>query len=253
MSAATQRPRSREPLRDPRLNGALYALAAAGTLAGNAYDLHLLTFLCKPVLLIVLSSWFYFSSRRYGDRLTLLVQAGLFFSLIGDVFLMLDHLDEFNFLIGLSAFLIAHICYAMAFFQNAVDMGGPQGLFVSVLIAVLLIAYAFFFSYDLVPYLDEALAIPVVAYTVAITLMGIGAGFRWRRTFPRSFWMVFAGALLFIASDSLLAHSRFVRPFAMDGTLVLLTYIVAQFLIAAGCLLHVLDPEEIRRRQALRT
>ncbi|MCB0784365.1 MAG: hypothetical protein KDB87_02890, partial [Flavobacteriales bacterium] len=74
-----------------------------------------------------------------------------------------------------------------------------------------------------------------------------------RRTFPRSFWMVFAGALLFIASDSLLAHSRFVRPFAMDGTLVLLTYIVAQFLIAAGCLLHVLDPEEIRRRQALRT
>ncbi|MCB0812103.1 MAG: lysoplasmalogenase, partial [Flavobacteriales bacterium] len=40
---------------------------------------------------------------------TLLVQAGLFFSLIGDVFLMLDHLDEFNFLIGLSAFLIAHI------------------------------------------------------------------------------------------------------------------------------------------------
>jgi hypothetical protein len=35
--------------------------------------------------------------------------------------------------------------------------------------------------------------------------------------------------------------------------MVMLTYGLAQVLIAGGCLTHVLDPEEIRRRAALTT
>ena len=64
--------------------------------------------------------------------------------------------------------------------------------------------------------------------------------------------MVFGGALLFIASDSLLAMNRFVRPIHLADLWVMLPYAGAQVLITAGCLEHVLDPEEIRRRQAIR-
>ncbi|MBL8009136.1 MAG: lysoplasmalogenase [Flavobacteriales bacterium] len=242
---------------DPRksllINGGLYLAALVGTLYAQARGLHLLEFICKPMLLLVLSSWFFFNSRRVGDRFTLLVQAGLFFSLVGDVALMFQHLDEFNFLIGLAAFLVAQICYAVAFLQNVVEVDGAEGMWISLLLMVLLLSYGFFFAYDLLPYLDEALVLPVVAYAIAISLMGVAAGFRFRRTFPRSFWMVFAGALLFIASDSLLARNRFARPVPMGDVLIMVTYAGAQFLIAAGCLVHVLAPEERRRRQALRT
>ncbi len=239
--------------KSPWINGALYLAALLGTLVAQLRDWHGLEFVCKPLMLVVLSSWFYFSSRRVGDRFTLLVQAGLFFSLLGDVALMLQHLDEFNFLIGLAAFMVAQICYAVAFLQNVLEVGGAEGVWVSLLITVLLLSYGFFFAFDLVPYLDEVLVLPVLAYAIAITLMGVAAGFRFRRTFPRSFWMVFVGALLFIASDSLLARDRFARPVPMGDVLIMVTYAGAQFLIAAGCLVHVLDPEELRRRQALRT
>ena len=242
-----------DPRRNPLLNGVAYGLALLGTLVGMVQGWQGLVYFCKPLLMIVLSLWFFYSSRRVGDRFTLLVQAGLFFSLLGDVALMFQHLDEFNFLIGLAAFMMAQICYAMAFAQNAIDVGEANGLLVSLILTVLVAAYGFFFAYDLLPYLDDGLLLPVVAYAIAITIMGCAAAFRFRRTFPRSFWMVFVGAVLFIASDSLLARNRFVHPFEWADVLVMLSYGVAPYLVVAGCLVHVLAPDELRRRQALRT
>ncbi|MBK8341302.1 MAG: hypothetical protein IPK99_15555 [Flavobacteriales bacterium] len=156
-----------DPRRNPLISGVVYALALVGTSVGLAQGWQGLVYLCKPLLMIVLSLWFFYSSRRVGDRFTLLVQAGLFFSLLGDVALMFQHLDEFNFLIGLAAFMMAQICYAMAFAQNAIDEGEAKGLLVSLVLAVLVVAYGFFFAYDLLPYLDEGLLLPVAAYAIA--------------------------------------------------------------------------------------
>ena len=203
-------------------------------------------------MMVILSSWFFFNSRRVGDRFTLLVQAGLFFSLIGDVALMFQHLDEFNFLIGLGAFLIAQLCYTLAFAQNIADAPGGQGLLISSSLTVLLIVYGSIFGSMVLESADEAVLVPVGIYAVAITLMGIAAALRFGRTYLPSFILVFVGALFFIASDSILATARFMRPVTHASWSVLLTYAIAQYLIARGCLRHVLDPEEIRRRAALR-
>ena len=91
----------------------------------------------------------------------------------------------------------------------------------------------------------------MISYIVIISAMAILAGFRWMRTFPRSFWMVMIGAILFMASDSLLAANRFIRPLEWSPVVIILTYAAAQFLIAAGALEHVLDPDSIRRKQAM--
>jgi uncharacterized membrane protein YhhN len=93
--------------------------------------------------------------------------------------------------------------------------------------------------------------LPVLVYAGTITVMGITAAFRFRRTYPLSFWLVFIGALLFITSDLLLATNRFVRPLPSANTLIMLTYALAQAGIAVGALVHVLDPEMIRRRKEL--
>lgn len=235
----------------PLINGALYALATVGTIMAASKGMHGLEYVCKPLMLIVLSSWFFFNSRRVGDRFTLLVQAGLFFSLVGDVALMFQHLDEFNFILGLAAFLIAQLCYILAFIQNIATVGGPQGVLVASILAVPILLFGFLFGLDIKPRLESALLIPVLVYAATITLMGITAAFRYRRTYPVSFWLVFIGALLFIASDCLLATNRFVRPLASANTLIMLTYALAQAGIAAGALVHVLDPEMIRRRKEL--
>ncbi len=237
--------------KDTIINGVAYSLATIGTCVAIATGSHTLEFICKPLLMIILSSWFFFNSRRYGDRFTVLVQVGLFFSLIGDVALMCQYKDEFNFLIGLGAFLIAQLCFVMAFMRNIIDVDGFDGWVLGGTLSVLVALYAILFSWQLLQHVDESMSTPVTWYVIAIALMGITAALRHGRTFPRSFWMVFSGALLFMASDSVLAINRFVKPMAWEPIAVIILYAAAQFLIAAGCLQHVHDPETILRKKTL--
>ena len=242
-----------DPKKSLVLNGLIYVLALIGTCVAQMKGLHTLEWVCKPLLMIVLSSWFFFNSRRVGDRFTLLVQAGLFFSLIGDIALMFTYVDDFNFLVGLAAFFLAQLCYAFAFAHNISEVGGMEGLLVPVLIAFGIGTYAFFFAWDLMPHLDDGLGVPVMAYVAAIALMGILAAFRFRRTYPRSFWLVLIGSLVFIGSDSLLAWDRFRFPLKEAQVWIIISYAIAQFMIAGGALAHVLDPDQLRRKEALTT
>jgi uncharacterized membrane protein YhhN len=235
------------------LNLSVFAAVTTGTMIGEATGSRMLVYACKPLMLLVLSSWFYFNTRRVGDRFTLLVQAGLFFSLIGDVALMFQHLDDFNFLIGLGAFLVAQLCYTIAFLQNVFDVGALRPPWLPLLISFMLAVYGYFFAERLLPMVDEGIRIPVAIYAAAITAMGMAAAFRWGRTYLRSFVLVLIGALFFITSDSLLAIDRFLEPLEAASWSVILTYAIAQVLIVLGAVAHVLDPEEIRRRAALTT
>lgn len=235
------------------VNLSAFAVVTMGTVTGEVMDLRLLVYVCKPLMMLVLSSWFFFNTRRVGDRFTLLVQAGLFFSLVGDIALMLQHLDEFNFLIGLGAFLIAQLCYMIAFIQNIIDVGPGRAPWTPLSIAFLLLVYGYLFADRLLPTVDEDVRVPVTIYAITITLMGMTAAFRWGRTYTRSFLLVLGGALFFIGSDSLLACNRFISPFASASWAVMITYAIAQAFIVSGTMAHVLDPEEARRRAALRT
>lgn len=235
------------------VNGLAYGLALLGTIAGGLGGNQWLVYICKPALMVILSSWFFFNSRRVGDRFTLLIQAALLFSLVGDVALMLQHLDRFNFLIGLGAFLLAHLCYTFAFGLNIAEAGPGGNLLAPIVLGLGIAAYGFFFAMDLMPYVDQVVALPVIVYICAIVLMGIMAAFRFGRTYLRSFMLVMIGAVLFGASDSILAVNRFMKPLPHAEWSIMLTYALGQFLIVAGALAHVLDPEEIRRKAALTT
>lgn len=235
------------------LVGSIYALAAIGTCTAGITGNHQLDYFCKPVLMVVLSIWFYLRSRAVGDRFTLLVQAGLFFSLVGDVALMFVHKDEFNFLIGLAAFLLAQLCYAVAFADNVFSVGALEGFLWPGIFTLVIVVYTVLFVWEILPHVDNGLTYPVIAYAIAIATMGIAAAFRYMRTYPRSFWTVFIGSMLFVASDSALAINRFRNPFELAPLVIMVTYAAAQFLIAWGCLAHVLDPDNLRRRAALTT
>lgn len=244
-----------DPRKNTLLNGVLYAGATMGAVLGEARGIHALEYACKPLMLLVLSSWFFFNSRRVGDRFTILIQAGLFFSLIGDLALLFQHVDEFNFLIGLAAFLVAHLCYALAFAFNVFDVGGTEGAWLSALLGAGLLVFGTSFVLDVLgsANVEGALMGPVMAFACASTLMGIFAAFRFRKTFDRSFWTVFAGAVLLVLSDALLTDRKFnLRSLEVGTPWIMVPYAAGQFLIAWGCLMHVLDPDAVRRREAMK-
>ncbi len=167
------------------------------------------------------------SASHLRSKLLILALA---FSAAGDLFLEIRHLGGFDqlrlFLLGLLAFLIAHVFYVALFVKNRLASGAARG---SVVIAVNLLACAAVTLAILWPGLAEMRG-PVLGYSAVLTAVAIAA------QFTRYSRRVAAGALLFFASDTMLAMDVFGHPFRGARALVWVTYFAAQFLITTGVL-----------------
>ncbi|MGF6418233.1 putative membrane protein YhhN [Stenotrophomonas sp. AN71] len=216
------KPRAREGL---ILLMAVLAITGA-FLHGDGRWLH---WLAKPTttLLIAAIAWRVHDPAQPFYRRAVL--AGMLLSCVGDIALMLP-MDAF--VPGLVAFLLAHLCYIAAF-RDGLRAG--RGLLAA---SVLLGAFAVLNVMGLWPHLPVPMRIPVLAYVVVLASMAVLALARaWARPpvaapEPCSARWAAAGALLFVASDSLLAWDRFAGGLPLASLLVLSTYYGAQYAIA---------------------
>lgn len=188
----------------------------------------------KPMIMLVLiGHYLSMTSIRNGT----LIRA-MFFCWTGDILLMGQERGELFFILGLVSFLLGHVLYIVAYRQLQWEDKSNE------LLPTQKLRYAFpvvlagtGLLVVLVPKLGP-LTIPVMVYSVVLMLMAMTAIFRYGRTYLDSFWFVTAGALLFMASDSILAINKFHTSFAFAGSLIMLTYILAQYLIVEGVLRH---------------
>lgn len=185
----------------------------------------------KPVLIPLLGFGVYFH-KKFPHRKTLL--AALLFSWIGDIILLFTDIAEIYFILGLVAFLISHI-FLCVLFNKQIKSGVKKNRVVfgigSLLIAVYLIGMVAF----LFPALGD-LKVPVVIYASVISIMLLFAfnGFLiWGKPANQ---FVFIGALIFVISDSILAINKFYTPIEKSSFFIMLTYLVAQYLIVIGIL-----------------
>lgn len=204
----------------------------------EALDISQAKIVVKPLICMILAGYLV-SNTRLGGNFNKLVFAGLFFSLIGDIALIFAGKGGTVFLLGLGAFLLAHISYAMAFFRDyKYNPAGSKTLGHVMVFVMAIFTIAFYFW--LRPYLNE-MKIPVMAYMVIISIMVITAAYRYGRVNDVSFQLIFAGAIFFIISDSLLAINMFVQPFLYSGIFIMATYMIAQYLITMGTLGRVVS------------
>ena len=189
-------------------------LHLAGQLAGQE-SLHLVT---KPLLMPGLLAWFLTATPT--SRLRTLVAVGLAWSWLGDIGLMPS--GEGWFLAGLGAFLIAQLTYAVAFlpFRGDSVLARPALAvpYLAVLVGLLVVLW---------DHLGD-LRWPVTVYALVIVGMAILATGVNR--------MVAVGAVLFVVSDALIALGSVagIVRLPAHGFWVMLTYLVAQALIAMG-------------------
>lgn len=190
----------------------------------------------KPLLMPSLGLY-YFLSVKWNST-TALVLAAIFFSFLGDSFLMYESKNELYFMLGLGSFLLAHIFYAIAYPKHREDRENDQLANVQIIrMAIPVLMAGTGLIVILYPALGE-LRVPVVIYALVLMFMVLQALFRYKKTSARSFVMVFAGAVLFMVSDSLLAVNKFLQPILWEGFLVMSTYITAQLLIVQGLIFH---------------
>lgn len=182
----------------------------------------------KPILLpfLILETY---SSENFKTKNLLLL--ALVFSWIGDIILMFADKGELYFIFGLVSFLIAHIIFILLFTKQEKENTSTNKLFWVGLIIVGI--YLFGMLSLLYPSLGD-LKIPVTVYAITIStmlLMAIKGYFNWSKP---SHLTVLLGALIFVSSDSILAINKFHSELPKSGFLIMITYIVAQFLITKG-------------------
>jgi len=161
-----------------------------------------------------------------------LVFAGLIFSLIGDVLLIYSGADVFLFLYGLVSFLLAHILYSSAFFRDFKNNPRESKYYGNLMLFIMGVYSLSYYSW-IRDYLNN-FRIPVLAYIFVISIMVILAAYRYRRVNLLSYRLICFGAVFFVISDSALAFKKFVEPYSFDVTFIMLTYMLAQYLITVG-------------------
>ena len=157
---------------------------------------------------------------------TLGLGLALALSCLGDIFLAL-RVDN-GFIYGLIAFLIAHLVYLFLFVRKWRRPLRPPTS--RLLVSVAVLAFSLIFSQWLAPGLGK-IALPVMTYICAITLMVVAA--LWANL--STHWVAI-GALLFMTSDSLLAADRFWQNIPGSGFLIWATYYLGQYGITIGYL-----------------
>jgi len=210
----------------PRSTLLLWLAGLSGLLAiaGNLFALPALVFAFKPATTLLIIAWAW---PRGADTPALRrwLRAGLVLSLAGDVFLMWPA----GFLPGLVSFLLAHLAYIVAFTRRTAFAARPSAFAMYGVVAALLL-------WQLWPGVPPPLRAPVLAYVVCLASMAAQAGASWlaarggaTEPFARSAAL---GGVLFMTSDTLLAFNKFSAPVPLAALWILLTYWVAQGLIA---------------------
>ncbi len=190
-----------------------------------------LIFISKPLIMPALALWFAAETRtnRYVSRAWI---SGLLFSTAGDILLMLKtEGGEIFFVLGLAAFLLAHLFYISAMWRI---LKGQKGfLRQQPLWALLPLAYLAILLWILWPGVPPGLQFPVAAYGLVITTMAMSV-LQLRTYIPASiFRIMMLGALLFVLSDSLLALDKFAGVPAIPLS-IMATYIFGQALLTLG-------------------
>ncbi len=193
------------------------------------FNIPLLIIISKPMVMPVLAMvvWSYGMQGRQRNY----ILAALFFSFLGDSFLLLDDKQPLFFIAGLISFLITHMLYIIYFLaikpiRKSLIKSHPY-------LPVLIILYGAGLVYFLYPSLGD-LKIPVIIYAAVICTMLLCSIHIYKRVSTTSGQQFIMGALLFVVSDSLLAIHKFYQPFAFGSLLIMLTYCGAQYFLVKG-------------------
>ena len=200
-----------------------------------------ITWFLKPFLLPFLIVAVYFHQRFSSKKILLIA---LILSWIGDIILLFADKGELYFIGGLIAFLLSHIFYILLFNkQLKIYLKKSRTIYWIGITSI--ITYLLVMMVVLMPYLGDLL-LPVFVYAMTISIMLLFAlkGFlNWQK--PANIY-IFIGAIIFVASDSVLAFDKFYAAIPYSSFFIMSTYLAAQYLIVIGILklnekkLHIL-------------
>lgn len=209
----------------PVFLGSVFLLLCAVHLTACRLKLNTLRGITKPFLMLTLAFWYL--DAAIEPRV--LIFAALILGMIGDIFLLFTE-NPYLMKGGMAAFGLGHICYIVSFIKD-IGHSDPVVLVCTIAGYGILAAILYHSFRKIMP---KAMIPPSAAYILLIFLMSASALLRFASEPSAGRFLAAAGSFLFILSDTLLTALLF-KPDTKQGNFsVMLTYILAQALIAAG-------------------
>lgn len=191
-----------------------YVALGCAYIVADAID-SALRFGIKPLLMPTLALWVFMSRRNVARSL----YVGLLFAMLGDTFLMLP--GGRWFIVGMISFLLMQFTYVWGFARLGAFSALARRRWIPLLYGIVWLVA----NVGLGPKLG-ALQIPVAVYSAALCLMAAAsAGVSLRAGL---------GGLTFAVSDALIGAGKAGLDFPGRSTAVMITYLVAQFLIVSA-------------------
>ncbi len=218
---------------------AAFALLSAIELTAEVLDHATLIYLTKPLLMPVLAIWLIRRTPGIRRFLRHTLVAGLLFSMLGDIWMMFSRgsYGPFFFLAGLGSFLITHLCYTGGWLSEVGWKNGflrRQPYWIAPFALFLLVFLGWLW-----PGIPSGMYTPVTAYAVVISAMSLSIVNVRGSVGSDVFENMLAGALLFMLSDCLIAVQKFSQPFPGARIIIMLTYLLGQWLLMRGAALHL--------------
>lgn len=172
----------------------------------------------KPLTtgLIVLIAFVIF--KKQASSYSAIIIAALFFSLVGDVFL----LNKKYFLQALSSFLLAHIAFTIGL--SSIN-GFNWNIIPLVVLGLTGGVFYYYLRNDLKKY-----SIPVLVYITVIVVMNWQAVSLAINKSQFIYLGIAIAAILFLFSDAVMAYNKFKKPFKFAEILILSTYWISIFI-----------------------
>lgn len=196
---------------------------------GLGFGISEIHFVLKPLLMPALIAAVMLKTPKTASRKKVI--GALFFSFLGDVFLLFEYRSPIFFMLGLFYFLVTHIFYIAWFMQ--LGYRGTSIIKKYPYLTIIIGLYTASLLYFLMPGLGD-LKIPVIIYACVISVM-----LYYSLRLPYSIGkmarqLLITGAACFVLSDSLLAMDKFYKHFPLASVVIMLTYCLAQYFIVKG-------------------
>lgn len=199
----------------------ILSISALLYVLGDFLKNNFLRYTFKPLSTVIIIVFTVFQYPEVSELYKYLIITALILSLAGDIFIMLPN-DKF--VQGIAAFFIAHMLFILAFVTDI-------GLSFNWIWLIPLLIYAIIFLKLILPKTGK-LKIPVLVYTIVIV------SFLWQAIGRNGIAMsdsskyALFGAILFVASDSILAYTRFFKEYKISSFLIHSTYWAALFCLS---------------------
>ena len=198
-------------------------------------------YIAKPATMILLLGWLVLVGG-FGSLPLTCFCLGVFFSLAGDVFLMISYIRFSNrwFIPGLIAFLLAHVAYIAGLNTPLPNVSPVWSLGLAIILALTAARVLRRIVAGVRQKGLRRLVTPVGLYGMVITLMLLSAlltlfNSNWRSSASA---LVVLGAVFFYFSDIILAWNKFVAPIKNGRLANMILYHLGQFALVAGVVLQ---------------